>query len=244
MKISVFNPRFLALCLSATLFACNSHHPMPTHIGGEVKQAVVVVAIAKKKGLKPGINRNALAQQMAQYIRDEDRYDVPVVGLVSQQLGKEAYNALLDNYTEHGSLSAGDLAALRRADLGARHAVLARLEFDEITPNEPKNERVYNNQGELLTDRMHVVTQTDRTTVVSAMMIDLHNGATVWHNNFKISLNEKTVQTRYSGSSFAGSLTATFANTLANGMRAPEQPKAPSIAKAMRTLLQEVARKM
>lgn len=241
-SVSIF--RTLLVCLCAALFACNSHHPIPSTLGDGATPTVAVVAVAKKKGLKPAINRNALAQQMAQFIRDEQRYDVPVVGLVSQQLGKEAYNTLLNNYTEHGSLSGADLEALRKAKLGARYAVLARLEFDEIIPKEPKIEPVYNNQGKQVTDRTRVVTRTDRTTVVSGMMIDLQNGATVWHNDYSVTLNEKTVQTQYSGSSFAGSLTATFANALANGLRAPDQPKAPNIAKSMRTLLQEIAQNM
>ncbi|MBX2837908.1 MAG: hypothetical protein KTR35_13695 [Gammaproteobacteria bacterium] len=232
-----------ALAMLLSISACQSHHPEPL-VPGDQGATVVVGLIAKNPKVKSVINRNSLAQQMAQVIRDESRYQVPVVGLVSQQLGKEAYEHLVVHYSEHGYLSGADLEALRRADLGARYAIFARLEFDQVVEHDAENQQVYNNQGELLTDRMHVVSRTDRTTVISAMMVDVVRGASVWHNNFEVTLDSKNIQTLYSGSSFAGSLAATFTNTLANGIRGPRQPDAPSTAKAMRTLLKEVAKQM
>lgn len=242
MDIFVY-ARLLTSLLLFTLVACQSHHPGPVSQGAH-KPVAVVGVITKRKGVDAAINRNALAQQMAQLIRDEQRYDVPVVGLVSQRLGLDAYNTLLQNYTEYGALRAADVQALMRANLGADIAVFVRLESDEETPEAVVSKNVEDNQGRILTDRFHEVRRTLRSTTISALAVDLRSGGTLWHNNFKVNLQEKNVQTKYTGSSFAGSLAATFSNTIANGIRRPANPAAPSTSKAMKTLLKEVAQQL
>jgi hypothetical protein len=103
---------------------------------------------------------------------------------------------------------------------------------------------VLNAAGAKLTDRERIVLATERTTRLSATMIDLRTGAMLWHREYSVSPATEQAMIQYRGSSFSGSLAAVLANTVVNGVRVPDHPAAPPLRLNLRALLREVTRNL
>ena len=203
---------------------------------------VAVVVVTQRDGVEVGINRSLLAQDLLEFLRDEGRESVLPWYRVQEGLGSDAYENLVDHYEVTGELSEGHLQRLREANLLMPFGLVARIESNEIIQREPEHEELRDNAGQRLYDRERIVLTTQRTTSLSATLIDLQSGLPIWTRTYSVNPVSKSSYTQYLGSSFSGSLAAALANTVANGLRIPQGPPAPSLRLTLRSLMREVVR--
>jgi len=103
-------------------------------------------------------------------------------------------------------------------------------------------EQLRNNAGEVLSDRERIVLSTVREMQVSASLLNIASGRVIWSKSYRATPAKQTSYVHYSGSSFSGSLAASFANTMSNGLRVPSGPVPPSNLLTLRSLLTEIVR--
>lgn len=202
---------------------------------------VAVIGVTAKSGLTTPFNRNILASEFAGLLNERSQVAVLPALNVRQILGVQQYDDLMQSYAKRGSLDERQRQLLLAARLPARTAVLARLEEDYVNKLPARRERVTNRTGAVVADRENSVLATQRITRLSAVLIDLQTGDTVWRQQYEVGPATERVATEYLGSSFSGSLAAAFANTMINGVRVAQHPDAPPLRLSLRLLLAEVA---
>ena len=227
--------------------ACASHHPPRTHASPD---SIAVIGVTARESLGAGINRNMLNRDLTTLLEESARYTVVPASRVKAGMngesarGSESYTELLQNYERTGRIEPRDMQRLLSARLPAEMAVIARVESDEVGQVRDETEAVENRNASWVTDRQRITRLRDRTTEMSAMMINLSTGAIVWHRQYRVSPINRSSYVQYYGSSFSASLAASLANTMVNGVRVPEGPPAPGLQPNVRSLLREIVRNL
>lgn len=212
-----------------------------------VPRSIAVVGVAVAPGVKPGKSQTAMALELQDLIHQNGGYKT----LRSSEVGKamnsataRSYNALIENYSRNGALHPTDLQALGSARLPVQMALIARVEKNEVKPGELKRLQLRNNAGDILTDRERRVLSTVREMQMQASLINMTSGAVVWSRTYRSTPTTESSYVHYSGSSFSGSLAASLANTMTNGLRVPAGPLPPSNQLTLRSLMREVVRNL
>jgi len=148
------------------------------------------------------------------------------------------------NYASSGQLKSDDIAALRAANPAIQSALIARIEKNTVRPGDAKRIVLRNSVGHVLSDRERVVRSTVREMQIRASMINVPSGRVIWSKSYRATPATESSYVLYSGSSFSGSLAASFANTMSNGLRVPSGPVPPSSVLTARSLLREVVRNL
>jgi len=242
-------PPLLLVCL---LCACTSKpisqddlkatNATPTRY--EVPEGVAVLAVGVDETLQLDINRNGLAREFAELIRGERGITVFDAGDVQSLLGPSRYQEILRRYEATGRVQGQDVQVLMAAGLRAPMAVITRVVDDSVQFGEAERQPVRNVQGYVHKGREQVVMSARRSTTLSATLIDLRTGSVYWTETFRAQPESTSVQTRYIGKSFTGSVLARMANTMANGVGAMRGPPPPSLQSTVVSLLRKVADSM
>jgi len=75
-------------------------------------------------------------------------------------------------------------------------------------------------------------------------MINVASGRVIWSKSYRATPASESSYVHYSGSSFSGSLAASFANTMSHGIKAPAGPVPPSNTLTVSSLLREIVRNL
>jgi len=227
--------------------ACASHSPSRNNASLD---SIAVIGVTARESLGAGINRKLLNRDLSVLLEASAKYTVIPASRVKAGMngesnrGSENYTELLRNYERTGRIEPRDMQRLLAARLPAAMAVIARVESDEVGQLRDETEAVENRNASWVTDRQRITRLRDRTTEMSAMMINLNTGAIVWHRQYRVSPVNKSSYVQYFGSSFSASLAASLANTMVNGVRVPEGPPAPGLQPSIRSLLREIVRNL
>jgi len=232
---------FLLQSLSLGLVAsgCASHHPESAEL--VVPNSVAVLGIVQRDGLKIPINEYRLASDLEVLLREDHRYSVMPFQQVRLALGKDRHELLLKRLAGSGELDSSDLHMLSKSRLPTKMAVVLAITGDEIESLPEERLQLRDNQGRLLNDRQHLILSTMRSVSLTATLVDLGVGRVRMHDNFQYQSVERKRYMSYSGSSFSGSVAATLANTVANGVRKPKWPAAPGLYGSFYELISDVA---
>jgi len=244
MKLFLIIHKLLILLVMLIAAGCVSK----SYLGSSIApRSIAVVGVAVAPGVKPGKSQTAMALEFQQLIHQNDGYKTLRSSEVSKAMNSVtpgSYNALVDNYSRNGALHPNDLQALVSARLPVQLALIARVEKNEVKPGELKRLQLRNNAGDLLTDRERRVLSTVREMQMQASMINMATGAIVWSRTYRSAPTTESSYIHYSGSSFSGSLAASLANTMTNGLRVPAGPLPPSNQLTLRSLMREVIRNL
>lgn len=231
--------------------SCASGEFKSTPLETDYRRAgVAVIGVTAANKVDAGSNRAVLARELAQLIEETDRFSVVPAQVVARALSADSredahsYNKVLSNFAQTGRLNAKDISALMQAKLPVPVAVIARIEKNNVVAGKPVEQDLFDRSGKKLTDRKRVVLSTVREMVLKATMVNLHTGMVVWSRTYQATPRSKSFYVQYSGSSFSGSLAATLANTMANGIKMPDGPLPPSHRLTSRSLMREVARSL
>ncbi len=241
-RLKLKNP--LILCLALLVSACVSDS-LPNNQAPKSSIAMIGVTIAP--GVQAGAGQAAMGRDFQDLIYTTSGRQTlrsTEVNRAMNSVVPRSYQSMLDNYARTGQLHPSDLQALVGARLPVRTALIARVEKNEVKPGAPKRVALRNNLGDILTDRERVVLSTVREMRLQATMIDVSNGNVVWSRTYRSSPSTEAGYTHYSGSSFSGSLAASLANTMTNGLRVPKGPPPPSNQLTLRSLMREVVRNL
>ena len=96
----------------------------------------------------------------------------------------------------------------------------------------------------MVNDRRTVVLAARRQVRVAATLLDLTTGSVRWQRAWTAAPVASTDYVRYTGSSLSGSLTATIANSVVNGLRGPAAPPPPGLDVALQAVFRELAQSL
>ena len=212
--------------------------------GAVARNGVAVLGVVTQSGVNGTMSEAALNSMMHDTVRETGRFSSLAAHKVSKVIGGDRYTTMMEGYAETGRLQSEDIQLLMAARLPVNYAIISLIQENTTAAGPSTVESLRNNAGELLNDRERLVHTTVRQVTLSSTMIDLRTGAAYWSRSYRAEPVSKASYTRYSGSSFAGSLAATMANTVANGIRKPSGPPAPSLQLTLQSLMREVARTM
>ncbi len=208
---------------------------------------VAIIGVTLAPGVESGKSMNAMSRELQELIHAKGGYQTmrPVdVGKAVNRVADGAYSSMLANFARNGNFHGGDIRVLGAARLPVRSAMILRVEENRVRPGAPKRVALRNNAGKVLTDRERIVLSTVREMQVKASLINLGSGATYWTRTYRSTPSTESSYVHYSGSSFSGSLAASFANTMTNGLKVPSGPAAPSNQLTLRSLMREIVRNM
>ncbi len=242
------NPSFrasAAVLLLCVLSACVSK---PYGAAAPSKSnGIAIIGVSNADGVKPGASYNAMSRELGDLIAERGQHQVLPSIDVQKSLNSVApgqYGAMMLNYGEHAVLSPGNIRALLAAKLPVSTALIARVSRNNISTGKPVREKLRNNAGELISDREKIVLSTIREMQVEAALINIGTGAVIWSKAYRATPATKSSYVHYYGSSFSGTLAATLANTMSNGLRGPVGPPPPSHQLTLRSLMREIARNL
>ncbi len=240
---------FLLQSLSYGLIAsgCATHHPeLYNGVGGAAiaHNSVAVLGVVQQAGLRIPVNEYRLATDLEILLREEQRHSVMPYKQVRIALGAERHDLLLKRLANAGELDSTDLTMLNGANLPTKMAVALTVTGNEVTNLPEERVKLRDHQGQVLSDREHLVLSTMRSVTMTATLVELGLGRVRMHDSFNYQSIERKRYLHYSGSSFSGSVAASLANTVANGVRAPKAPPAPGLYSSFYELLNDVAAKL
>lgn len=234
-----------AFLMLYTLSACVSK-PYGTVRPAE-SNGIAIIGVSHADGVKLGASHNAMSRELGDLISERGQHRILPSIDVQKSLNSVApgqYGAMLLNFGEHAVLSPDNLRALSAAKLPVRTALIARVSRNNVSTGEPVREKLRNNAGELISDREKIVLSTIREMQIEAALINIGTGAVIWSKAYRATPATKASYVHYYGSSFSGTLAATLANTMSNGLRGPVGPPPPSHQLTLRSLMREIARNL
>ena len=233
---------FLLLCALSACVSKPHGAARPVQSNG-----IAIIGVSNADGVKPGASHNAMSRELGDLILERGQHRILPSIDVQKSLNSVSpghYGAMLLNYGEHAVLSPNNIRALLAAKLPVSTALVARVSRNKVTTGEPVREKLRNNAGELISDREKIVLSTIREMQIEAALINIGTGAVIWSKAYRATPATKASYVHYYGSSFSGTLAATLANTMSNGLRGPVGPPPPSHQLTLRSLMREVARNL
>lgn len=209
------------------------------HQGSPGGVAIIGVTSGPKLGV--GVNGTTLAYDLAGFLMERDGLSILPLPQVQRVVGRDNLDELLQRFGAHGNLDGRDRQRLMAAGLPAARAIIVSVDSDEVRSRETVAEPIPASGGGYLQDRENIVQAVERETRLSAALLDLGSGTTIWQKSYSVMPVSRSSHVSYNGSSFSASLAATLANTMVNGWSIPAAPMAPSLRLNLRTLLREVA---
>lgn len=229
----------VAVATGCASFGSSGRNTAPRSLG--------IVGVTVAPGVEAGRTKPALARELQELVQADGQFRVLGIENLAGALNAAtpgSYQTMTDNYGENGWLRGEDMRALFAARLPVENVLIARVEKNDVRPGAPKTIELRNSAGQILDDRERVVLTTIREMRLQASIINLASGSVVWSRAYRATPATDASYTHYSGSSFSGSLAASFANTMTNGLRKPSGPKAPSSQLTLESLMREVVRNL
>jgi len=210
-------------------------------------RSIGMIGVALAPQIESGKSQSAMVREFQQLIQASGRFQTLSANDVARavdSVSPGSYRSMMTNYGETGQLQAADAQALSAARLPVRTVLIARLEKNEVRDGTPRRVQLRNNAGQVMTDRERVVLSTIREMRLQASLINLSTGRVTWSKTYRSAPAAESSYIHYSGSSFSGSLAASFANTMSNGLRVPSGPDSPSNHQTLHSLMREVVRNL
>ena len=121
------------------------------------------------------------------FLEYRKNYSVAPSGDLVNKIGKESYNRILNNYKETGALSTENLKKIKET-MGAKYAVIAKIESDKTTNGLRRNSMSYAGKIE---------SNATRTMTVSMNIYDIDNTRSVFSGNLESYTNETALHDKY-----------------------------------------------
>lgn len=219
---------------------------------GEINQraptrTVAVLGVTVAPGVESGRSQSVMTREFEELIEAKGSYKILPATQVRHAVSAAnpgAFDTLLSNYASSGRFKSNDVRALQAVQPSIRTALVARVEKNIVSTSEPRRIAIHSQLGDVLSDRQRVVLATVRETQIRASMINMASGQVIWSESYRATPASESSYVHYTGSSFSGSLAASFANTMTRGIKAPSGPVPPSNAMTVRSLLREIVRNL
>lgn len=244
MNVNLIANKALILLTILLTVGCVSKNPSGQSV---VPRSIAVVGVAAASGVKPGKSQSAMALEFQELIQSSGGYKTLRSSEVEKAMDfakSDSYSSMFTHYARTGVLHPTGVQALVNARLPVQYALVARVEKNAVQAGEVKRLQMRNNAGDVLTDRERRVLSTVREMQMQATMINMATGEVFWTRTYRSMPATESSYVHYSGSSFSGSLAASLANTMTNGLRVPKGPLPPSNQLTLRSLMREVVRNL
>ncbi len=227
--------RLAAICV--LLAGCGA-----TPVNESVSRAgIAVIAVVAAPEVSLGVSTRSIAFQLEERLRAAGVPEVIAVSRVRSALGAERHALLSAEVAATNRLVNDALQQVMATPLEARYALFARVEQNETAILEPSQEPLRRGSGAIASDKETVVLASRRDVRVAATLLDLVTGSVQWQRAWTAAPLARADYVRYTGSSFSGSVTATIANSVVNGLRGPSAPPPPKLELALDAIFRELA---
>lgn len=200
-----------------------------------------MVAVVAAPGVAKGMPDSSAALLLEDSLSQLGNHSVTGLARVRGAVGLERHAAIATEFARTGRLVNDGLQTVMATPLTARRGLLVRLEKNETDLLEPAAMPWRDLDGESPPDRQTVVLASRRKIRVSATLIELGTGSVRWQRAWTAAPVARTEYVRYTGSSFTGSVSASLANSVVNGLGGPAAPPPPELEVALQAVFRELA---
>jgi len=211
---------------------------------GNIPAGVVILGLVARSGLKAPVDLSRLSTDLAGLLAGRGVSDITTERRARELIGAGPHDEMLAFHARHGRLAPYQVQRLMAANLPATKALIVRLEADSTEDLPVEVQDVLDQTGRLDAGRERRIYKSRRTTVLSAVLMNLQNGRIVWKRQYRVSPETMVTANHQVGDSFGSSLAAVVANTMTQGREQRRHPAPPSLSETVLALLQEVAYKM
>lgn len=202
---------------------------------------IAVVAVVAAPEVSTPLSTVTVSNSLEEALMASGSRRVTPLAQVRAAVGRDRYLSLSKEFAQSGRLANQALQTVMATPLNARRGLLIRIEQNDTDILEPASEPFRDQSGQIASDRQRVVLASRRTVQVAATLIDLGTGSLRWRKNWSTSPIARTDYVRYTGSSFAGSVSVSLANSMINGFGGPAAPPPPDFTVALDAIFHELS---
>ena len=203
---------------------------------------VVLLGVVQKSGLKAPVSASAMAADLDRIIAGLGGVAVTSATDTRQIIGASPHDEMLAFYARHGRFAPYQVQRLMAANLPAGKALAVRLESDTVERLPVLRQNLVDQRNRVIADRERQTYVTRRVTQMSASLLDLYNGRTIWTRQYRVSPQSGAAFDLRAGDTFGQSVAAAVENTLLKDLRDADYPAPPPLANSVLALLEKVAR--
>ncbi len=230
------------IVLAGVIFmgACSTNSAQ-TSTSAPVLPGVVVIGVTQKAGLNAPVDKAQMSKDTATLLAGRSDLKITPSTAARSIIGAAPHDEMMAYYARHGRFAPYQVQRLMAANLPSAKVLAVRLEADRIERLPVVKADIINAEGFMLADREHHTYATQRSTQLSATLLDLRNGRVIWTRQYRVNPQTVSESSHRVGDSVGTSIAAVMANTLVNGVGVKRHPAPPEIMDSVRALLQEVA---
>ena len=202
---------------------------------------IIVLGVVTKTGLKLPFDTARMSIDLAALLAG--RADIKVTSAVTARrlIGAGPHDEMMAFYARNGRLAPHQTQRLMAANLPSSRALVVRLVSDQIEQLPVERKVVQDEQGLTVRDQERLTYATQRTTTLSAALVDLGNGRVVWTRQYRVNPSTRISTVHKTGESLSDSIAATVANSFFKPIGEARYPVPPLLYDSAIALLQEVA---
>lgn len=201
--------------------------------------ALLVLAAAPKVGVQ--LPAATLGTLLENELSAAGKREVTPLARVRAVVGGARHAVISSEFAQSGRLVNESLQTVMATPLPVRRGLLVRIEQNDTDVLEPVIEPYRNLSGRSPSDRRRVVLAARRRVRIAATLLDLGTGSVRWRKSWSASPIARTDYVRYTGSSLTGSVSASLANSVVNGLGGPAAPPPPGLETALQAIFRELA---
>ncbi len=155
-------------------------------------------------------------------------------------IGAGPHDEMTAFYARHSRLAPYQIQRLMAANLPSSLALIVKLASDQVEQLPVQRDAALDDKGLQIADRERRTYITQRTTRLTAMLVNLGNGRVEWTRQYRVNPSTQISTNHHVGGSLSESLAATVANTVVQGLGEARYPLPPPLYDSVLALLQEV----
>lgn len=201
---------------------------------------IVVLGAVARTGLKLPLDTARMSIDLAALLAGRGDLSVTSALTAREIIGAGPHDEMTAFYARHSRLAPYQIQRLMAANLPSSRALIVKLASDQVEQLPVQRDAALDDKGLQIADRERRTYITQRTTRLTAMLVNLGNGRVEWTRQYRVNPSTQISTNHHVGGSLSESLAATVANTVVQGLGEARYPLPPPLYDSVLALLQEV----
>ena len=240
LNVTLSKTVVLMAAMDCLLSACTTRNSTPQVVDHSASDIVVLGTVART-GLKLPLDTARMSIDLAALLAGRGNLVVTSSQTARKIIGAGPHDEMMAFYARHSRLAPYQIQRLMAANLPSSRALVATLLSDQIKQLPMQRDAVFDAQGLQIADLERRTLETQRSTRLAAMLVDLRNGRVVWTRQYSVNPTTQLGTNHQLGDSLSASIAATVTNAMVQGLGEARYPLPPKLYDSVLALLQEVA---